>query len=489
MKVNRYLLLLLGIGYISWQCGTTSEDQGSNATDSRKPNIIYILADDLGYGDLSCYGQNKFTTPNIDRLAQEGIRFTQHYSGSTVCAPSRSCLMTGLHTGHTFIRGNKEVKPEGQYPLADSIETLAEMLKEHGYVTGAFGKWGLGGPGSEGDPNNQGFDEFFGYNCQRLAHHYYPRHLWHNQNKVMIPENAGFSKEKYAPNLIQEKRIEFLEKNKDRPFFMFVPAVIPHAELIAPPGIMEKYRNKFLPEKAYEGTDDGEKYRLGPYESQQEPHAAFVAMIEVLDRQVGQILDKVKQLGIDSNTIIFFTSDNGPHLEGGADPDYFDSNGPLKGYKRDLYEGGIRVPMIVRYPGKIAPGSSSDHISAFWDVFPTLSDLVSGQEVPGSDGISMIPTLFNSGHQDEHTYLYWEFHERGGRIAIRMNRWKAVKYNVLEEPDQNFELYDLHKDLGENNNVAEQNPAVMDQVNEIFQRARTPSSIFTFDAVGYLQKQ
>ena len=453
---------------------------------NKLPNIIYILADDLGYGDLSCYGQTRFKTPNIDRIAASGMLFTQHYSGSTVCAPSRSSLMTGLHTGHTYIRGNKEVRPEGQFPLADSIITIAELLKSIGYTTGAFGKWGLGAPGSEGDPINQGFDEFYGYNCQRFAHHYYPRHLWHNAQKVLLEENAGFAKGQYAPYLIQERRLAFLEENHDRPFFMYVPAVIPHAELIAPDEVMDKYRNKFLPERSYDGTDEGDQYRQGPYESQKEAHAAFVAMIDILDQQVGQILDKIKELGIEESTLVIFTSDNGPHLEGGADPDFFDSNGPLKGYKRDLYEGGIRVPMLASFPDHIKAGSTSDHISAFWDILPTLTDLT-GAETIESDGISMLPTLFGKGPQRQHPYLYWEFHERGGRVAVRMHNWKGVKYDFLKEPAKTFELYDLALDVGETNNLASEYPAVVDSMEHILQSCRTPSDVFTFRAQGYLQ--
>ena len=271
-------------------------EETASAEPPQKPNIIFILADDLGYGDLSTYGQTPFETPNLDRLAQEGMKFTQHYSGSTVCAPSRSVIMTGKHTGHTFIRGNKEVQPEGQYPLADSIRTLPEMLKEHGYVTGAFGKWGLGYPGSEGDPLNQGFDRFFGYNCQRLGHHYYPYYLWDNDQKLMLEANVGKEKGTYAPKVIQDQTLDFIEQNQDTSFFLFVPSIIPHAELAAPEEYMAKYRGKFLPEKVYEGYDDGPDYRQGPYESQAESHAAFAAMVNVLDDQVGEIITKLEEV-------------------------------------------------------------------------------------------------------------------------------------------------------------------------------------------------
>lgn len=453
---------------------------------SKKPNIIYILADDLGYGDLSSYGQEKFSTPNIDKLASQGMAFTQHYAGNTVCAPSRSALLTGMHTGHTPVRGNKEIKPEGQYPIPDKTYTLAEALKKEGYVTGAFGKWGLGYPGSEGDPVNQGFDVFYGFNCQRLGHHYYPYHLWSNRDSIVLAGNAGHRKEDYAPALIHDKTIDFLETNKDKPFFLYVPTIIPHAELAAPESIIAKYRGKYPPEKAFEGTDDGPNYRDGYYESQADPHATFVAMIEVLDNQVGEIMAKVKGLGIEDNTIIVFASDNGPHEEGGADPEYFNSNGPFKGTKRDLYEGGIRVPMIVKWPGKIKAGSKSDLISAFWDVFPTFSE-IAGSPIPDNlDGISFLPTLLgDSKDQKQHDYLYWEFHERGGRQAVRKGKWKAVKYNVLKKPNAPIELYDLSIDKGEESNVASQHPEIVKDMEAILKTARTDSDVFTFNQVSF----
>lgn len=474
-----FTVILTVVTFLSCQSGKTG--QSDTTSSASKPNIIFILADDLGYGDLSSFGQKNFQTPNIDRLAAEGMKLTQHYSGSTVCAPSRSALMTGLHTGHTFIRGNKEVKPEGQYPLADSVLTIGEVLQKEGYVTGAFGKWGLGYPGSEGDPNNQGFNDFFGYNCQRLAHHYYPYYLWNNQKHVKIPQNSGKNKGFFAPDYIHRKTISFIEKNKDNPFFLFVASPIPHAELIAPDSIMDKYRGKYLPEKQYEGYDDGEKYRQGPYESQEECHAAFVAMIDILDQQVGEILDKLDELGLTENTLIIFSSDNGPHVEGGADPDYFDSNGPLKGYKRDLYEGGIRVPTIARWPGKVKPGTTSDHISAFWDFMPTVADIAGVAAPEDIDGISYLPTLLGKD-QPGHEYLYWEFHEKGGRVAIRKGKWKALKYNYLKNPDAPFELYDLSNDIGEENNVADAHPEVLAEMEEILSGARTDSEIFAFGA-------
>ncbi len=447
-----------------------------------KPNIIFILADDLGYGDLSCYGQKKFSTPNIDKLAEKGLMFTQHYSGSTVCAPSRSALLTGLHTGHTPVRGNKEVKPEGQWPMPGDTFTLTKMLKQSGYTTGVFGKWGLGYPGSEGDPNHQGVDEFFGYNCQRLAHHYYPHYLWQNQEKVVIEENTGLKTGVYGPSLIHEKALDFIRQNSDTPFFLFYSSLIPHAELFAPEEVMQKYRGKFLPEKQYQGKDEG--YRKGGYGSQDECHAAFAAMIHVLDDHVGELVATLEQQGLLENTLIVFSSDNGPHIEGGADPDYFDSNGPLKGYKRDLYEGGIRVPMIVRWDEKIRPGQTTDHVSAFWDFLPTVADSVGYESTLNTDGISFLPTLTGQGEQHNHDYLYWEFHEKGGRQAVRMGRWKGIKYNVFQG-DAEIELYDLSKDIGETNNLANQHPDRVEKIQTILKDARTESEVFDFQSRAF----
>lgn len=470
-----YLLLLL----VLLSCTKTEKQQEEII--AKKPNIIYILADDLGYGDLGCYGQKKFSTPNIDKLAAEGMLFTQHYSGATVCAPSRSALMTGLHTGHTPIRGNKEVQPEGQYPLTDSVITLPEFLKTQGYATGGFGKWGLGFPGSEGQPTNQGFDYFYGYNCQRMGHNYYPFHLWENEQKLMLDANVGEEEGAYGPELIHQKTLEFIERNKDKPFFAYVPSIIPHAELKVPEKYMAKFRGKLEPENNYDGCDpDCKSYKIGGYGSQPESHAAFAGMVELLDEQVGEIVAKVKELGLEDNTLIIFTSDNGPHKEGGADPDFFDSNGVLKGYKRDLYEGGIRVPMIARWPGKIKAGSTSDHVSAFWDVMPTVADLVGVESTPGIDGISFAPTLLGDQKQVAHDYLYWEFHERGGRRAIRKGNWKLVQYNVNKPELTTLELFDISKDPSETTNLAETNLEIFEELKEILLNARTKSNVFRF---------
>ncbi|NEN25064.1 arylsulfatase [Cryomorpha ignava] len=481
--MNKVILIFLGlfaVSQISCAQAQSSETKPQEArSQNAKPNIVYILADDLGYGDLSSYGQKKFNTPNIDALAEKGIKFTQHYSGSTVCAPSRSALITGLHTGHTTVRGNEEIQPEGQYPINDSDFTIAELLKEAGYTTGAFGKWGLGPVGSSGDPINQGFDVFYGYNCQRMSHSYYPFHLWDNDQKVVLDENSGSGEGVYAPNLIHQKALAFIDANKDKPFFLFYPSTIPHAELAAPEEYIAKYREKFAPDKAYFGVDEGPRYKMGGYSSQPETHATFAAMVTLLDDEVGEIVAKLEELGIANNTLIIFTSDNGPHKEGGADPDFFNSNGPLKGYKRDLYEGGLRVPMVARWDGVIKPSTETDHISAFWDLMPTFADIANVDAPETTDGISFLNAL-KGQPQDEHAFLYWEFPERGGSQAVRMGKWKGVRSGVNRGFDSPIELYDLSTDLGEKKNIANQNQAIVDSIVTIMQNAHMESAVFPF---------
>lgn len=489
-NTNLALIVVLLLSSLWWGCKSDSQSEVKP-----KPNIILIVADDLGYGDLGCYGQKKFKTPNIDRLAAEGMRFTQHYAGTAVCAPSRAALMTGLHTGHTYVRGNRGMN-NGQYPLPDSALTLPELLKEAGYITGAFGKWGLGFPASTGDPMNQGLDEFFGYNSQTFAHNYYPHELWHNRDKIVLEKNEGIKRGEYAPSLIHEKALDFITRHKDTTFFLFVPTIIPHAELVAPDEYMDRFlisntverradvKSTFGTETPYQGTDDpaDPRFKLGGYGSQLYPHAAFAAMLNVLDDQVGQIVDKVKELGLEENTIIIFSSDNGPHKEGGADPDFFDSNGPYRGYKRDLYEGGIRVPLIVRWPGKIAAGSTSDHISAFWDFMPTLAELADVKVPLPIDGISFVPALLNKGSQQEHQYLYWEFHEQGRKQAVRMGQWKAVRTGIAQNPNAPLELYDLAATPGEDQNVAAQHPDIVDTMEQIMHDAHTETRDWPFFA-------
>ncbi len=449
------------------------------------PNIIYILADDLGYGDLACYGQTKIKTPNIDKMAADGMLFTQHYSGSSVCAPSRSVLMTGQHTGHTPIRGNKEVLPEGQYPLRENAFTIAELLKKAGYITGGFGKWGLGFIDTEGDPNNQGFDEFYGYNCQREAHRYYPKHLWHNKQKVMLKGNDFKNTETYAANLIHDNALKFIEDNKDKQFFMYYPNTIPHAEIIMPEGeMMQKYRGIFE-EKPYVDDRLGANYGDEPFEfkyycSQPEPRTTFAAMVSLLDKQVGEILTKLEALGISDNTIIMFASDNGPHQEGGADPEFFNSSGGLRGIKRDLYEGGIRTPMIVKWANTIHPGSKSNHVSAFWDIMPTLADIANVATPENIDGISFLPELMGK-KQKIHDYLYWEFHEQGGKQAVRKGKWKFVKLNVFDISKTSLELYNLEKDPSEKDNLSKKYPEIMAEMKSILQEEHIHNKDFPFD--------
>lgn len=472
------LLLMLFMLVFGQAC-----QMGEENIDLGKPNIIYIIADDLGYGDLSCYGQEKFETPNIDRLAREGMLFTQHYAGSTVCAPSRSSLMTGLHTGHTAVRGNRGMNG-GQYPLPPDAVTLPKMLKKAGYKTGAFGKWGLGYPGSTGDPLNQGFDEFFGYNSQTIAHNYYARSLNHNDKVIELEENRGTEHGLYIPHLIHERALDFIDRHQDTAFFLYVPTIIPHAELFAPDEYMEMflertpvepphvYKSKFAPETPYEGIDDPEhpRYKVGGYGSQPYPRAAFAAMVKLLDDQVGEILDKLDALGLADNTLVIFTSDNGPHVEGGADPDFFNSNGPFQGYKRDLYEGGIRVPMLAWWPEKIAAGTQTDHISAFWDILPTLCE-AAGAEVPkGVDGISFLPA-FSGQPQPQHEYLYWEFHEQRGKQAVRKGDWKAIKLDVLTDQPKSL-LFNLAEDSDETQNLADEYPDILGELTQIMDRAR-----------------
>lgn len=432
-----------------------------------KPNVVFIIADDLGYGDLSCYGQEKFQTPHIDRLALEGMRFTQCYSGSTVSAPSRASLLTGMHTGHTVIRGNKEVRPEGQAAIPKGANSIFKQFKEAGYVTATFGKWGLGSPGSEGDPNKQYVDEFFGYNCQNLAHNYYPDHLWHNEKRINLPENEDGAFGTYSQDLIQEKCLEFLDSNKENPFFLFVPCVLPHAELLVPEdSIMQKYRGKF-PEIPYKGVDSGDSFRKGSYCSQEYPRATFAAMVSRFDLYVGQIVLKLKELNLYDNTLIIVTSDNGPHREGGADPDFFNSNGIYRGYKRDLYEGGIRVPMIAVWKDRIAAGTKNSFICTFWDMMPTFSELID-IETPCTDGISILPTLTAKGMQKEHPHLYFEFHEMGGCQAVRKNNWKLIRLNIKDNGGK-YELYNIASDPSENHNIIGEFPEIEKELKIIMQ--------------------
>jgi len=373
------------------------------------------------------------------------------------------------------------VKPEGQWPLPASALTLAEGLKDAGYVTGAFGKWGLGYPGSEGDPVNQGFDLFFGYNCQRYAHRYYPEYLWNNAEKIYLEGNDWTNTQTYAPDVIQEKALDFIRNNRDTTFFAFLPIVIPHAELIVPDDDLYRQSLGKYPETPYvgrPGADYGQDLVISMYCSQENPHATFAAMVLRIDQYVGEIVKELEELGLTDNTIIMFTSDNGPHMEGGADPDFFNSNGGLRGYKRDLFEGGIRVPFIVSWPGTIEKARLSDHPSAFWDILPTLAELT-GFEYGETDGISFLPELMGE-EQPKHKFLYWEFHERGGKQAILKEEWKAVRLNVGNDPNGALELYNLENDPFEKQNVADRHPELVENFARLMEEEREPSAKFNF---------
>lgn len=475
-----FLTLSFSILFVA--CNPKEEDQESS---QKKTNIIFILADDLGYGDLAFLGQQYIETPNIDKLAAGGMFFTNHYAGATVCAPSRSSLLTGLHTGHTPIRGNREIEPEGQFPMPDSIPSMASVMQDAGYKTGAFGKWGLGFIGTTGDPNNQGFDNFYGYNCQRYAHRYYPAHLWENDEKIVLEGNGWMKKTTYAPDLIQEKTLAFLDENKDDPFFLFMPIVMPHAELAIPDDeIFQKYREKFgeeTPLPARPGSEYGPDINITAYQSQQYPHATFAAMVERIDVYVGEVMNKLEELGIADNTMIVFSSDNGAHMEGGADPEFFNSNGIFRGYKRDLYEGGVRTPLIVYWPNSVKAGTESDHVSAFWDLLPTFAEIVGAESPKGIDGVSFLPTLLGQNDQQvKHDYLYWEFHEQGGKQAVRKDDWKAVKLNVFGARNSTFELFDLSKDPSEENNLAAANPEVSASMDSLMKKAHVANPVFEF---------
>lgn len=479
MQKNAFLLFLLCLA-----AGKPMAQTG-RGTPAQRPNIIFILADDLGYGDVGFNGQQKIKTPNLDKMAANGLRFSRFYAGTSVCAPSRSSLMSGLHTGHTYIRGNKGVAPEGQQPIADSVVTVAELLRESGYVTGAFGKWGLGSPGSEGDPLRQGFDRFFGYNCQSLAHRYYPAHLWDNDKKVVLDANENLQKMAvYAPDLIQDEALEFVaSQDGKRPFFMFLPYILPHAELVAPDdSLLQYYKGKF-PETPFNGNDYGPEATNGGYASQAFPHATFAAMVARLDMYVGQIVAALSKKGLDKNTLIIFTSDNGPHTEGGADPVFFNSSGGFRGVKRDLYEGGIRVPALAYWPGVVKPGVSH-HAGAFWDILPTFTELAGMKKQAHTDGISLVPTLLGKGKQPAHAYLYWEFHEKGGRQAVSQGTWKAVRLEANNPAKTKVELYDLSKDPQESVDLAKTNPKKAAELARLMDQAHRPSALFPFAGEG-----
>ena len=438
-----------------------------------KPNIIYILVDDLGYGDLGCYGQKIIKTPNIDKLASEGMRFTDHYAGSAVCAPSRCVIMTGKHTGHSTVIDNKEIPRDsvphgdkgaaGQGPLKPDEITLAQVAKKAGYKTACIGKWGMGGLNSTGDPNKVGFDHFFGYYDQRDSHYFYIDYLWRNGQPVQLKDNPRL-KNQYSHDLLFDESVKFIKDNKERPFFLFLTFTIPHAELIVPADSMKQYEGieerKPWPDKAFDYKVVRESF--GPYNYCEKPRQTFAAMVSRLDRDVGRLINLLKEEGLDKKTLLMFSSDNGPHYEGGADPAFFKSAGPLRGAKRSLHDGGIRVPFIAWQPEKIKAGSVSNHPSAFWDLMPTLCELI-GVEIPkDSDGISFLPTLYQAP-QKKHKYLYWQFR---GNQALRQGKWKLLQLG------KKHLLYNLEEDIGEKVNLADKYPDKVAELKNLFEQAK-----------------
>lgn len=427
-----------------------------------KPNILFIHADDLGYGDLSVYGQKKFETPSIDRLAKSGVRFTSYYSGSTVCAPSRAALMTGLHTGHGWIRGN------GEIPLREDDRTIAMVLRDAGYRTAAIGKWGLGQAATPGRPDKKGFDYSFGYLTHQHAHRQFTDHLYRNAARVEV------SQDEYANDLFTRETMGFIERSDSRPFFVYLNYTVPHAELRVPADSLNAFKDKY-PEKPFVNqqadarTSGPDSPSLG-YRSQPTPHAAFAAMITRMDRDVGRIVDLLRARGMGDRTLVIFTSDNGPHKEGGAEPGFFNSSGGLRGIKRDLYEGGIRVPMIASWPGVISAGTTSNYAAAHWDWFPTLAELAGAPAPTNLDGLSIVRAL-RGQDQPPHEFMYWEFHERGFQQAVRMGNWKAVRL----AKDKPLELYNLATDLAETADVAAKEPEIVARIEKYLATARTES--------------
>jgi arylsulfatase A len=448
----------------------------AQAGDKRKPNIIYILADDLGYAELGSYGQDKIRTPRLDLMAKQGLRFTQHYSGNAVCAPSRCVLMTGLHSGHAQIRNNSETKPDGQLPIAANTITIARILQQLGYATGIIGKWGLGMHDSTGDPQKQGFDHFFGYYCQRHAHNHLPKFLWRNAQQVPLEGNPGKATGKtHSHDLFEKESLDFIRKNKDKSFFLYLPFTIPHVALQANDESLKEYQGKFE-ETPYLGKKG--------YQPHPTPRAAYAAMITQMDRTVGRIIDLLQQLNLDEDTIIIFSSDNGPTHDGvgGSDSVFFRSAGRLRGFKGSLFEGGVRVPMIVRWSGKSAPGRTTDHISGFQDVLPTLCEIAGAKTPDKLDGISMLPTILGKGEQKQHEFLYWEFSGYGGQQAVRMGDWKALRQN-MHKGNVTLQLYNLAKDIGETTDVAAANPAIVERALRIMREQHVPSKAFPFKAI------
>lgn len=439
------------------------------AQQTKLPNVILIMADDLGIGDLGCYGQQQIQTPNIDDMAQHGIKFMQHYSGSTVSAPSRCALLTGKHMGHAAIRGNKKVAGSDsllyEIPLPKSEITVADIFKMKGYTTACIGKWGLGGPGTEGIPREHGFDYFYGYLGQSFAHSYYPTFLHENEQKIIL------NNKHYSHDLMMEKALKFINENNQAPFFLYFTPTIPHADLDIKEEEMKQYEGKFC-ETPFYGRG---------YKQQSFPRATYASMVTYLDKSVGLIKNELKALDIYDNTIIIFTSDNGVHAEGGHDPNYFDSNGPFRGHKRDLYEGGVRTPFIIQWLQYIPQGVVTDHISTFWDFLPTIADLLKANVPKDCDGISYLPTLIGEKEQKKHDAIYFEFFEEGGKQSILTpDGWKLIRLQVNNAEQTHEELYNLYMDPAETSNVIKQYPQIAEKLRSLLKKQRIDNPNFFF---------
>ena len=453
---------------------------------NRKPNIVLIMADDLGWQEIGVMGQKKIRTPNIDNLATKGMRFNQFYSGSAVCAPSRCNLITGKHGGHAYIRNNREIKNKGdifggQLPLPEGEIGLAKILKSVGYTTGCFGKWGLGAVGTTGDPLNQGFDRFYGYNCQRHAHNLYPKYLVNDQENELLPGNTRSNTgEIYAPQRIADEMLEFVSKNKKQPFFLYYPTVLPHLPLQAPKEDIEEYKGLW-PETPYNGRS---------YQPHPTPRACYAAMISFLDKQIGRLMALLKNLNLDRNTIVMFTSDNGStHLRSQVDYDFFDSVGPLRGLKGSLYEGGIRVPFIAHWPGKIRSDQQSDHLAANYDLLATIAEIIDVQTTMDTDGTSFLPLLLGKTEDQKiPPYLFWDFAGYGGQMAVRMGKWKGLKRDLRKKDKVTLELYNLEEDIGETNNVTSQHPEIAAKIEQIILRERVMPTTKEFQFGTYADK-
>ena len=509
MKVtNLCLSLTAWAGILPFQASIQAKNKNNN---NKKPNIIYILADDLGRAELGCYGQRLIETPNLDKLAKEGMIFNNHYSGTTVSAPSRCILFTGLHSGHSYIRGNDEMPArgnvwdfastcadstlEGQRPVPEHTVMIPKVLKKAGYTTACIGKWGLGYPGSVSTPNKMGFDFFYGYNCQRQAHTYYPTFLYRNEvreyipNKLVVPgtqldKGANSKDEKsyaqytqaiYAPDLMYKEVLDFVNRSKDTPFVLFWTTPVPHVPLQAPSRWVKYYVEKFGDEEPYDGKKGYFPCRY--------PRATYAAMVSHLDEQIGGLITELKKQGIYENTVIMVTSDNGPTFNGGSDSPWFDSAKPFKSEQKwgkcSLREGGIRVPLIVTWPNKVKAGASSDVISAFWDMMPTFCD-IAGVPSPKTDGISILPTILGKPQKQQHDFLYWEYCEAGGEKAVRMGKWKAYVQNILKG-NREVELYNLELDPREQKNVANFHPEMVKKAREIMKREHKDTELKAFN--------